>query len=97
MGDQTDMQPFFERADGFAQNVVNAWSMNASAGDAKLLTPEFKALFELAMAYRTARNTANNRRQFNMLSEMESLSETNTFHKFVEAYKGFERQHAKVS
>ena len=53
--------------DEWAQNVVNAWGVNVSAGNARLLTEEFKSLLDLACRYREARSLADNHRQFNML------------------------------
>src|SRR4030088_925102 len=51
-----------EHADELAQEVVNAWAVNADAGHAADLTADFKALLELACQYHTAKRTADNRR-----------------------------------
>ncbi len=82
---------YLEHADELAQDVVNAWGVNVDAGNAKLLTEEFKALFELTCRYRAARETADNRRQFNLLGELEAASERKTREAFVRAYMDFEK------
>jgi hypothetical protein len=58
---------------------VNAWGINARAGNAATLTRDFKAPFEIACQYRTARETADNHREFNFLSEQDAtIEKTNT-------------------
>jgi hypothetical protein len=79
-----------EHADELAQEVVNAWGVNVDAGNAKLLTDNFKALFEITCRYRTARETADNRRQFNLLNERDATVEKKTREAFARAYKDYE-------
>ncbi len=92
------MRPFdyyLEHADDLAQDVVNAWGVNVSAGNAKLLTADFNAVFELACRFRTARETADNRRQFNMPGERDSVVENETLEAFAKAYKSYEDQYTR--
>jgi hypothetical protein len=60
-------------ADALAQEVVNAWGMNVTAGNAERLSAGFKALFEKACAYRDAKKIADNRRTYNALTTQEQL------------------------
>ncbi len=80
-------------ADDLAQEVVNAWGINVDAGNAKLLTVDFKALFEITCRYRTARETADNRRQFNLLGELEAAAEKEACELFAKAYMDFLDKH----
>jgi hypothetical protein len=90
------IEKYMEQADELAQEVVNAWAMNVQAGHAKDLSDDFKALFELTCRYRTTRETADNRRQFNLLSAGEAANEESCRKEFVLAYKQFrERSEAK--
>jgi hypothetical protein len=57
---------------------VNAWGINARAGNAATLTRDFKAPFEIACQYRAARETADNHREFNFLSEQDATIERKT-------------------
>lgn len=82
-----------EHADELAQEVVNAWAVNVDAGNAKLLTEDFKQLFELTCRYRTSREIADNHRQFDLLSEDEATSEKETRESFVRAYKLYEEEY----
>jgi len=71
----SSLEDYIENADDLAQEVVNAWGINARAGNAATLTRDFKALFEIACQYRTARETADNHREFNFLSEQDAMIE----------------------
>jgi hypothetical protein len=88
-----------ERADDYLQDVVHTWGGFARVGHAKSLEPAFNALFDLANAYRTARDTADNRRLMsetidsNILSDAEAAKEVNTRRAFVEAYIDYLEQH----
>jgi hypothetical protein len=86
-----------ERADELAQHVMNAWGTNVSAGNAAYLTAEFKELFEKVCRYRTAKDTADNRREFKNLSEQEATDERNTRRVFVEAFKELEDRMRKAA
>jgi hypothetical protein len=44
----SSLEDYIEHADDLAQEVVNAWGINARAGNAATLTRDFKALFEIA-------------------------------------------------
>lgn len=57
------------------------------AGNAALLTDEFKAVFDKACRYRTAKEVADNHREFNRLSERDAGEEKATRQAFAEAYK----------
>jgi hypothetical protein len=74
-------------ADRLAQEVVNAWGVNMQAGNAKLLSPRFRALVDKACAYRDAKRIADNRREFNMLTDEESANEEAARQKFLEMYR----------
>jgi hypothetical protein len=81
------IEDYIEHADALAQDVVNAWGINVSAGNSASLTESFKALFETAAQYRTAKQVADNRREFNLLSEEEAAKEKETRETFARAYK----------
>lgn len=81
------LEDYIEHADDLAQEVVNAWGIHVSAGNAADLTTSFKALFETACQYRTAKQTADNHREFNLLSEAEAAKEKATRESFAEAYR----------
>jgi hypothetical protein len=78
-----------EHADELAQEVVNAWGGNVSAGNAARLSPDFKALFEKTCRYRDAKQLADNHRQFNALSEKDAAEEIAARQEFAEAYRDF--------
>jgi len=78
-----------ENADGLAQDVVNAWGVNVSAGNASDLTPEFKRLLDKACRYRTAKSIADNHREFNVLTDAEETELQTTRLEFAEEYKVF--------
>jgi len=82
-----------EGVDKDAQEVVNAWGVNMRAGNAALLTEEFKALLELACRYQEASKLAANHRRFNALSESEAAEEATTRQTFAEAYKRWSDKH----
>lgn len=93
MNQTRTLDNYMEHADELAQEVVNAWGGNVAAGNAKLLTEDFKNLFEITCRYRTARETADNLRQFNMLSEREATAEKETREAFARAYKDYENEY----
>jgi hypothetical protein len=80
------------RADGWAQQVVDAWGVNVQAGNAALLTDDFKALFDKACQYRDAKSLGDNHRESNMLSERDADEEKSTRHAFLEAYRTFHKK-----
>jgi hypothetical protein len=82
-----EVQEYVNKADALAQECVNVWGRN---GGNKGLSPEFLDVLEKAFKYRTARDTAENRRQFNSLSERDANNEKRTRLIFAEAYKKFE-------
>jgi hypothetical protein len=81
------------RADESAQQVVDAWGVNVRAGNAALLTDDFKALFDKACRYRDAKSLAENHREFNMLTEREATEEKSMRHAFLEAYRAFHKKY----
>jgi hypothetical protein len=89
---EAKMQPE-QDADVLAQNVVNAWGVNVTAGNAELLSAEFKALFEKTCAYREAKRVADNRRELTMLTEEEAVEEKVTRNEFLESYRSFHEAH----
>jgi len=81
------LETYLEHADDLAQEVVNAWGINARVGNAASLTPEFGALVDKACRYRMLRQVADNHREFNVLTEQEAAEEKTACQAFVEAYK----------
>ncbi len=76
-------------ADKLAQDVVDPW--NASAAN---LTPEFRALLHVTFLYKTARQTAQNHRAFDILSDSDELKEMAARSMFVRAYKIYSARQA---
>jgi hypothetical protein len=91
------LESYLEQADKLAQEVVNAWGVNVQAGNAVLLTAQFKVLLDNACRYREARKLADNHRQFNVLGEQAEAQEKATRHAFAEAYKAFDEEHGGKS
>lgn len=81
-----------ERVDGCVQEVVDAWALNFPAN----YTPEFKVVFDRACEYRTARQTAENHREFNVLTEQEAACERTTREAFCKEYVAFLNQHPEL-
>ena len=82
-------------ADEFAQEVVNAWAVNVDAGNAKLITTEFKDLFEATCRYLDLKRMADNHRQFNMLSPELAAKECTARETFAIAFKDFADKHGR--
>jgi len=92
------MQPleaYLENADALAQDVVNAWGVNVSAGNASDLTPEFRRLLDKACRYRTAKSIADNHREFNVLTDAEETELQTARLEFAEEYKVFHEKHTQ--
>ncbi len=87
------LEKYLEHADDLVIDVVNAWALHVSAGNAVHLTADFKVVFEKANRYRTAKQTADNRREFNHLSEHEAAEEKTTRESFAKACKNFMEKH----
>ncbi len=86
------IEEYLEHVDALAQDVVNAWGSNTQAGNA--LTGDFEALLDKACRYRTAKSVADNRREFDILSELDAAEERSTRQEFAEAYKVYwEKKH----
>jgi hypothetical protein len=86
------MEPRLQReedADKLAQDVLNAWGANVAAGNAELLSTEFKALFDKTDAYRFARKIADNRREHNILTADVEEQERITHNEFLAAHRAF--------
>ena len=90
------LEDYIDHADDLAQEIVNAWGISVSAGNAATLTTDFKALFEIASLYRNARETADNHREFNFLSEQESTQEKEMRESFAIAYQHYWEKYALV-
>jgi hypothetical protein len=69
-----------------AQDVVDAWGMAMLGGKGAALSRDFKALFDKACAYRTAKEVADNHRAHNMLTQQEEEREHRTRKEFLNAY-----------
>jgi hypothetical protein len=91
------LEQYLEQADKLAQEVVNAWGVNVQAGNAVLLTAQFKVLLDNARRYREARKLADNHRQFNVLGEQAEAQEKATRQAFAEAYRIFDEEHGGKS
>jgi hypothetical protein len=68
-----------------AQDVVDAWS-TAMQGGGAALSADFKALFEKACAYLTAKRIADNQRKHDRLTREEAEQEQRTRKDFLTAY-----------
>jgi hypothetical protein len=76
---------YIEHADDLAAFIISE--------GAKILQnqkPEFGELFDKAERYRTAKRTADNHREFGMLTSQEAAEEEATRLEFAKAYKAFE-------
>jgi hypothetical protein len=91
------LEEYLRNADSLAQGVVNAWGTNVEAGNASLLTDQFKVLLDKACLYRTAKNLADNHRKFNILSQEEEVEVKTARQTFAEAYKAFYEKRAAAS
>jgi hypothetical protein len=90
------LEDYIEHADELAQEIVNVWGINLSAGNAATLTTDFNALFEIACQYRTARETADNHREFNLLSEQDATTVKLTRESFAIPYQHYWEKYALV-
>ncbi len=79
----------FAHADALAQDVVNVWGANVTAGNGAYLSADFKGLFDKCCVYRDARKVADNRREFNILAEAEADEEKSAREMFLEAHGTF--------
>jgi len=93
---QRRLEDYIEHADDLAQDVVNAWGINVSTGNAATVTTDFKALFEIACQHRTAKETADSHREFNILSEQDITKEKLTRESFAKAYMAYWEKNAVV-
>lgn len=90
------LEQYIARADEIAQEVVNAWGLNVQAGNADLLSPEFKALVDKACQYRTLRQVADNRREFGIFTEKDAGEESAARRALAEAYKTLRDGHDPI-
>ncbi len=79
-------------ADKLAQDVFDAW--NASGTN---LTPEFSTLVHMAFLYKTARQTAQSHRAFDILSDSDEFKERAARSMFVRAYKVYSARAARFN
>ena len=91
------LEEYLRNADSLAQEVVNAWGINVEAGNASLLTDQFKVLLDKACLYRNAKNLADNHRKFNILSQQEEVEVKTARQTFAEAYRAFYEKQAAAS
>ena len=91
------IEEYLQNADRLAQDVVNAWGLNVTAGNAKLLTKEFREICDRAFSYRETKRLADNHREFGGMSEKLAADEGATRQAFAEAYKAFHEKHAAAS
>ena len=84
---------YLERTDELAQNVIDTW--NASGTN---FTPEFGALLNKAIVYKTAREKAEKHRAFDILSDRDKAGEREAAVTFLRAYKTYcDRQAARFN
>ncbi len=89
----TPLKTYLERADELAQDVINVWNVSAAN-----LTPEFKTLLHIAFLYKTARQTAEDHRALDILSDSDELKERTALSIFMRGYKTYSaRQAARFS
>ena len=89
-----------EHADDLAQQVVNKWG--ASGGDAAPLPADFKALFEKACRYRSAKEMVESQRGSNVVTEVKreqlAAEEEATRKAFAKSYQDFcEKESARLA
>lgn len=82
-----------EDVDKDAQEVVNAWGLNVRAGNAHLLTEEFRALLELVVRYQESKKVADSLRHFDSLTDDVSSAEVAAREEFVEAHRIWVEKH----
>jgi hypothetical protein len=77
-------------ADQAMQDVLNAWgALRTSRPEPQRLSESFTALFEKMMAYRTAKNAADNSRAHHILTQRELEQERAMRKVFIDAYREF--------
>jgi hypothetical protein len=96
-GGQMTLKQNFSHVDELAQEVVNAWGINVTAGNGAYLTADFRVVFDKCCAYRDAKKTADNHRKFNMLSEREAAEEESARQAFWETYGAYSEKYSKRS
>ena len=84
------IEGYLKRADELADQVVSEGAKIPGYHSA-----EFKPVFETADRYRTAKRTADNRREFGKLTEQDAAEEKATRLAFVEVYKPFKEKHER--
>jgi hypothetical protein len=82
------IEDYLKRVDELADQVISEGAKTLQHHNA-----EFKPVFETAYRYRTAKRTADNRREFGMLTEQDAAEEKATRLAFVEVYKPFSEKH----
>jgi len=87
------LEACLENADELAARVVDGWAQSTVAGHGKDMTPAYRALFEKACSYRTAKGVVENHRKSDCLGEEEVSEETETRQAFAQAYKAFADEH----
>jgi hypothetical protein len=77
-------------ADKAMQDVLDAWgAFRTSCPEPQRLSEKFTELFEKMMAYRTAKNVADNSRAHHILTDREIAQERATKKVFLDAYREF--------
>ncbi len=88
----TSLKIGLKRADELAQDVINVWNVSAAT-----LTPEFKTLLHLAFLYKTARQTAEDHRAFDILSDSDEVRQRAARLMFVRAHKVYSARAARFN
>jgi len=81
------LKSYLANADELAQRVVNVWGPYASVGRQNELPADFMDLFEKACRYRDAKDIADNRREFNSLTQRDEAREADTRLDFAKSYR----------
>ena len=79
------IEEYLENADELAQRVINTWGPAFPAR----LSPEFDYLLDKTCKYRTAKDIADNRREFDSLPKQDEDREITSRLDFAKAYKAF--------
>lgn len=91
------LEEYLQNADKLVQDVVDAWGINITAGNAELLTADFRTLCEKTFAYRETKRLADNHREHGGVGERLAAEETATRRAFAEAYRAFHEKHTAAT
>jgi|HubBroStandDraft_4_1064222.scaffolds.fasta_scaffold28475_6 hypothetical protein len=87
------IEEYVKLSDTLAQDVVNAWGINMEAGNAPLLTEEFKDLFETTCQFRNSKMIADNSRMAGVPTEAVEIELEAKRQAFALSYKIYREKH----